>query len=527
METESDKIIKSQRYVVSAAIEYPNGRPHIGHALEKVAADVVARYHRLLGHDTYFSMGLDENSFHVLAAAHGQNIEPAIWLEQMNREYQLVWSKLDISYDDWIRTTEDRHVCAAQEFFRRVQANGDIYRTSYAGWYCPNCNNYYTAEELFAGHCPDHPSIAPEWLHEENYFFALSRYSDALREHMQGNPDFITPASRKAEVMAFLQQGLHDFSISRQVRPGREGWGIGVPGDPEQVMYVWFDALINYLTTVGFPDDTQRLATYWPADTHVIGKDITRLHCIYWPAMLLAAGLPLPRQIAVHGFVMIEGQRISKTQGNSVDPVRLVDALGADPIRFALLRYMSFASDSDFSRAGLLRAYNEELGNDLGNLLNRVVSMLHRYRQDVVPSDWQEAEAEEELRLFSEETGRRVASALENWEIGVALGIIWKLVRRVNQYLERNQPWQLARQPEQVARLDTVLAVAAEATRLLSIFLAPFIPASCDRMREQLGLGPVHAGFWQQKAYWRAETLCRVMPGPHLFPRIDKAAATF
>ncbi len=515
----------SRRYYVTTAIDYPNGTPHIGHALEKVAADIVARYHRLRGHDTYFSMGIDENSLHVLTAAHAHNVDPRTWVNRMDEAFRLAWSKLDISYDYWIRTTEERHARASREMFQRAVARGDIYKATYSGWYCPNCNTYYTSEELVGGRCPNHPSLSPEWLHEENYFFALSKYSECLLAHIGKHPDFIVPASRKAEVVGLIRQGLRDFSISRLVRPGMEGWGIPVPGDPQHVIYVWFDALINYLTAVGFPDDMEKFVHYWPADAHVIGKDITRFHCLYWPAMLLSANLPLPKQIPVHGFITIEGQRISKTLGNVIDPVTLVDKVGVDAVRYYLARNLSFASDGDFSRAGLVRHYNDELGNDLGNLLNRVVSMIQRYRGGVIPTPGDAGQLEEELRVVAEETRQKAAEALERWEIHNALGVTWNFVRRVNQYIEQNEPWKLARQTDGVGRLDTVLYSAAEATRILALLLAPYIPASCNRILAQLALGPVSSGAWEREAAWGSVPLTRVVPQGVLFPRIDVEVA--
>ena len=512
------------RYYLTTAIDYPNAAPHIGHALEKVAADVVARYHRLRGHDTYFSMGIDENSLHVLRTASAQGVDPHTWIDRMDEVFRIAWSKLDISYDYWIRTTEERHRRASQEMFQRALTNGDIYKDTYSGWYCPNCNAFYTTEELVGGYCPNHPSLSPEWLNEENYFFALSRYTERLLEHIESHPEFIVPASRKAEEVSLLHQGLRDFSVSRRVRPGMEGWGIPVPGDSQQVIYVWFDALTNYLTTIGFPDDEKQFEHYWPADAHVIGKDITRFHCLYWPAMLLSTNLPLPRQIPVHGFMTIEGKRISKTLGNVIDPVELVDKVGVDAVRYYLMRNLSFASDGDFSRAGLLQYYNDELGNDLGNLLNRVVSMIKRYRQGNIPVPGHAGQWEEELRQVAQETCLRAATALEGWEIGNALASTWSFVRRVNQYIEQCEPWKLAKQDATAERLNTVLYSAAEATRILAILLAPYIPLSSDRIMEQLGLPPVAQGAWEQEAGWGAREVTQVVPGSLLFPRLDAEA---
>src|SRR6266566_3853827 len=509
-----------RRYYITTAIDYPNGSPHIGYSLEKVAADVIARYHRLLGHDTYFSMGLDENSQHVVKAAQENNTDLVSWTNRMDEAFRLVWSRLNISFDRWIRTTEQQHFQASQEMFRRAQQRGDIYKSIYSGWYCPNGNNFYSSEELVDGRCPDHPSIEPEWLEEENYFFALSTYSDRLLAHINEHPDFIVPASRRAEVLGIIRQGLRDFAVSRVVRPGVTPWGVPVPGDESQVIYVWFDALTNYLTAVGFPTDETTFAHYWPADAHVIGKDITRFHCLYWPAMLLSAGLPLPRQVAVHGFITLDGQRISKTAGNSIDPVELVDEFGVDAVRYSLLRGLSFASDGDFSRASLVRHYNDDLANDLGNLLNRVVTMTLRYRDGIIPTPGPAGSLEEDLQRIVEETRHRAAAALNAWEIGGALSIIWNFVRRTNQYIEQSEPWRLARQAGQEERLNTVLYSAAEALRLLAIFLAPYIPSAADNILKQLGLEAVAGGAWVKVGTWGSRQLAHVVAGPLLFPRI-------
>lgn len=521
MDSKWEENSASTRYYITTAIDYPNGSPHIGHSLEKVAADVIARYHRLLGHDTYFSIGLDENSQHVLKAAQENNADLGTWTNRMDEAFRLAWSKLNISYDRWIRTTEQQHFLASQEMFHRAQERGDIYKSVYSGWYCPNGNNFYSSEELVDGRCPDHPSIELEWVEEENYFFALSKYSDRLLAHINEHPEFIVPARRRAEVLGMIRQGLRDFAVSRVLRPGAERWGVPVPGDEKQVIYVWFDALTNYLTAVGFPGDTATFAHYWPADAHVIGKDITRFHCLYWPAMLLSAGLPLPRQVAVHGFITLEGQRISKTSGNTIDPVELVDTYGADAVRYYLLRNLSFASDGDFSRVDLIQHYNDELANELGNLLNRVVSMIKRYRGGVVPAAGPSGELEEELQQAAGETRLKAGDALERWDIGGALGTIWGFVRRTNQYIERSEPWKLARQAGQENRLDTVLYTAAEATRILAILLAPFIPSASNNMLSQLGLEPVDDAAWLQQGTWRSSSFTRVNAASLLFPRIE------
>ncbi len=516
-----------ETYFLTTAIDYPNAAPHIGHSLEKVAADVVARFHRLMGHDTYFSMGLDENSQHVVTAAEKNGMVPREWVDVMDVAFRRAWQDLNISYDRWIRTSsEPIHFRASQELFRRAEAKGDIYKAQYAGWYCPNCNAFYSDAELVDGHCPEHPTLTPDWLEEENYFFALSHYGEALREHILTNPGFIVPESRKQEVLALIDQGLRDFSVSRLVRESGPAWGVPLPNDPQHVIYVWFDALTNYLTATGFPDDMAGYAHYWPANAHVIGKNITRFHCLYWPAMLLAADIALPRSVAVHGFMTLEGQKISKTTGNIIDPIDIVAEYGTDPVRYYLMRDVSFASDSNFSRVNLLRRYNDELVNDLGNLLNRVVSMVMRYRKGVVAPLAEGGAREAELRAVAAEARQQAETRIGRWELDAALGAIWNLVRRGNQYVEQSEPWKLAKSPEQAQQLDLVLASAAETLRLLSIYLAPFIPDACDRIAQQLGQEGVSAGSWAATGNWGDVAITQVQPGPVLFPRREVVEVT-
>ncbi len=511
-----------QRYYITTAIDYPNAEPHIGHTLEKVAADVIARYRRLQGYDTYFSMGLDENSQHVVKAAEARQVDLHVWVDLMDEAFRLAWTKLDISYDRWIRTTEEVHFRAAQEMFRRAQERGDVYKALYSGWYCPNCNNFYRDEDLVEGKCPEHPTIALEWVEEENYFFALTRYSESLLAYIATHPRFVEPPSRLADLMGFFRQGLRDFAISRKVNPQRSAWGVPVPGDPEQVLYVWFDALTNYLTAVGFPDNLELFARYWPANAHVIGKDITRFHCLYWPAMLMSANLPLPKQIAVHGFTTVEGKKISKTRGNVVSPVDLVDEFGVDAVRYYVLRSLAFGADGDFSRVGLIQRYNDELAKDLGNLLNRVVSMVKRYRQGTIPAPDVAGELEQDLQRVAIEARQGAEKALENWEIGRAIESIWSLVKRTNQYLEQSEPWKLAHNVENSASLDTVLYSTAEALRLLAIYLAPFIPTASAKILGQLGLAAVSNGVWDREGVWGAVPLGALGESEVLFPRFEE-----
>ena len=508
-------------YYVTAAIDYPNGAPHIGHSLEKVGVDAMRRYQRLRGRDARLTMGLDENSQHVVTAAGRNGVDVQTWVDRMESAFRAAWSSLGIEPDAFVRTNADpRHAEASRELYRRARAAGDIYRSTYSGWYCPNCNAYYTDDELVEGRCPLHPSIVPEWLEEENDFFALSKYGDRLLAHIEANPDFILPRPRAAEVVATIRQGLRDFSVSRALKPDREPWGIPVPSDDGQVLYVWFDALTTYLTGIGFPDDDGYRA-YWPADAHVIGKDITRFHCLYWPAMLLSAGLPLPRHVVVHGFLTAEGQRISTTTGNVIDPVAVTAEFGTDPVRYYLLRDVSFASDGDFSRANLIRRHNDDLANDLGNLLNRIVSMTGRYRGGTVPEPVEETEAEVDLRTVAGVARQAAEDGFTAWTMDRAIDGIWTLVRRTNQYLEGREPWKLSKDPANAAALDTTLGSAAEAMRLVGIYLAPAMPGTADRIMAQLGLPPVADGDWTSKGTWGAARVSHVVPAGPLFPRIE------
>ncbi len=525
MEQNHEEKCAGQRYYITTAIDYPNAEPHIGHALEKIAADALARYRRLQGYNTYFSTGLDENSQHVVKAAEARQMDLRVWVDLMDEAFRQAWQKLDISYDRWIRTTEAVHFRAAQEMFRRAQQRGDIYKAIYSGWYCPNCNNFYRDEDLVAGKCPEHPTITLEWVEEENYFFALTRYSEQLLAYIATHPRFVEPPSRLADLMGLFKQGLRDFAISRRVNPQRPVWGVPVPGDPEQVLYVWFDALTNYLTAVGFPDNTELFARYWPADAHVIGKDITRFHCLYWPAMLMSADLPLPKQVAVHGFITLKGKKLSKTLGNVISPVALVDEFGVDAVRYYALRSLAFGTDGDFNRAALIQRYNDELAKDLGNLLNRVVSMVRLYRAGKIPLPGVADELGQELQQVAGEARQGMEKALENWEIGRALESIWSLVKRTNQYLEQSAPWKLARQDEKSASLDTVLFSAAEALRLLALYLAPFIPTASAKILGQLGLAAVRDGVWESEGVWGAVPLGTLGASEVLFPRFEETGA--
>lgn len=511
-----------EKFYLTTAIIYVNALPHVGHALEMVATDALARYKRLTGYDVFFLTGADENSLNAERRARELGLPPQEYVDRMSASVQEVWRKLNISNDDFVRTTSERHRITCQRFFQKVQENGDIYKASYEGWYCVSCEAFRSEEELVDGACPVHPNQKPEWIKEENYFFRLSRYQDRLLKHIEEHPEFIQPESRRNEIVNFIKEGLQDFSVSRaSVR-----WGIPVPGDPQQVIYVWFDALLNYITAVGYADDPETFARYWPCDVHVIGKDITRFHAIYWPAMLMAAGVELPKRVFGHGFVYQKGERMSKSRGNIVDPGAIADEFGADPLRYYLLREVPFDRDGDFAWSTFVQRYNADLGNDLGNLLNRTVSMINRYFGGVVPepvrADWTTNGADRELIALAGETVAAMERHFNDLAFDDALTAIWQFVSRANKYVEENAPWTL--QKTDRARLATVMYNLAEALRLITHFIFPVMPETAEKMAAQLNVPLVTAGDWEKTSAWGGlpvGTKVTAKPVP-LFPRLKE-----
>lgn len=455
---------------------------HLGHSYEMIGTDILARYMRLSGKDVFFLTGTDENSLNAEKKARSLGEEPQAYCDRMVEKIRAIWKALNISYDDFIRTTEERHKRAAQEFFRRVYNNGDIYKKSYEGWYCVSCEAFYVESDLVDGKCPNH-GVKPDWIKEENYFFALSKYQDKLLEHIERNPNFIQPEVRKNEVVSFIKQGLRDFSISR----ASVKWGIPTPIDPNQVIYVWFDALINYISGIGFPDNLELFERYWPAELHIIGKDIIRFHCVYWPAMLMSAGLPLPKMVFGHGWILIKGEKMSKSRGLYVDPEAAVKEYGADPIRYHLIREVPFGKDGDFSWESFVERYNADLANDLGNLLNRTLAMVNRYCEGKIPFLGKLEGFDIELKDLALSLLDKVDEKMKQLAFHEALEVIWQLIRRANKYIDQSQPWRLAKE-KNLERLNTVLYNCLETLRFVSILLTPFIPESTDKIKIQMGL---------------------------------------
>ena len=490
----------------------------MGHAFEMIAADTYARFKRLQGVETLLLGGLDENSQRVSRQAEAQGVDARVFVERTAPLYTATWDSVDVVFNDFVQTTQSRHHVAVAEFYRRVAANGDVYKGTYEGWYCVACEAFYSEDELEHEHCPVH-NTRPEWLAEDNYFFALSKYQERLQRLYDERPDFVVPPTRRNEGVSFIQQGLRDFSISRATVK----WGVPLPDDPNHVIYVWFDALINYITGIGFgqPAAAKSFSKWWPADAHVIGKDIVRFHAIYWPAMLMAAGLELPRQIVVHGWVGFEGEELSQSGGHVVRPAEVNTRFGSDALRYYLLREVPFDRDGDFTWEGMARRYRDDLGNDLGNLVLRVASMLQRYFDGNVPGIDGLTETEDELRAAADVAWTREVDHIGNWRFHQALIAVWEFVTAVNQYVDRTEPWRLSKDPRDRGRLGTVLTTALEAVRQIALMIAPFMPRTSLAIHEQLGLTSPQPGDWETRE-WNRLVPGHVVPGgPALFPRIE------
>jgi len=475
----------SSSYYVTTPIYYVNDQPHLGHMYTTIAADVLARYQRMAGRDVFFLTGVDEHGQKVQQAAEQRGITPIALADQVVERYATLWPELSISHDDFIRTSSARHKQSVQAMWQRLRAADAIYKGMYEDWYCVPCESYWTETQLKDGNhwddkqCPD-CNRSLERVQEESYFFRLSAWQDTLLAYIHDNPDFIAPASRRNEVLRFIESGLHDLSISRTTF----SWGIPVPDDEGHVIYVWIDALTNYLTAPGFPDE-QRCMHYWPADVHLIGKDILRFHAVYWPCLLLAAGLPLPKRIFAHGWWTVDGKKMSKSLGNALRPADILDKYDVDVLRYFLLREVPFGQDGDFSEEALVRRYNTELANDLGNLLNRSLSMLKKYRNSILTPTNIEESIDRAFIADIEGMQRDVDAALAQQAFHQALARINAVVRHGNRYVQENEPWTLAKNNDE-QRLDTVLYHLIEGLRLICIQLIPFMPTKMATMLHQI-----------------------------------------
>ena len=509
------------KFYITTPIYYPSSKLHIGHSYTTVAADALARYHRRLGHETYFLTGTDEHGQKIERAAIAEGKTPIQFVDEIVAGIKQLWAALHISYDDFIRTTEPRHTKVVQKIFKQLYDQGDIYKSSYEGWYCTPCETFWIEGKLKEGNlCPD-CGRPVEWTKEESYFFRLSKYSDRLLEYIE-ETDFIQPSSRKNEMVSFIKQGLEDLCVSRStVR-----WGIPVPIDEKQTIYVWIDALSNYITALGWGTENDELyRKFWPADVHLVGKEIVRFHTIIWPCILMALDLPLPKKVFGHGWLLFgaQAEKMSKSKGNVVDPFALIEKYGLDAVRYYLLREVPFGSDGTYTEDAFILRTNTDLANDLGNLLSRTTQMINKFSGGKVPEP-DPATDDRVLATLAEQVIREYQEAMDRLEISTALVALWKLVDRANKYIDEQAPWALARDEAKAGQLRSVLYSLAESLRILGVALTPFLIHTPERIWEQLGLDPAQVRTlpWEQAIAWGGlQPGTPIRRGNPLFPRIE------
>ena len=501
-------------FYLTTAIDYVNSHPHLGTAYEKIVADVIARYKRLSGVETLFVMGNDEHSQNVYQKAKELGLEPLAFCDQMEKEFKKVWKRLNISYDDFIRTTEKRHQIGVATLVQKISDSGDIYEGVYKGWYCISCEAFKQEKDLVNGDCPIHLTRA-KWITEKNYFFRLSKYKDSLLKHYETYPDFLQPGIRRNEILRFLEAGPEDISISRI----GQAWGIQLPFDTSSVVYVWVDALINYLSAVGYGVDNDLFKKWWPADLHIVGKDITRFHCVIWPAMLMSAGLELPKQVFGHGWIHWKGQKMSKSLGTVLDPLEAADRLGPDPLRLYLTKEIPCGQDGDFSWERFEEQYNVDLANNLGNLVSRFVSMAYRYRKGQLkpPTGMVGPLAER-----ASEALRQYRQAMDKFLLHQGALAAFELIDATNEFITNNEPWVVAKDPARTSELDQQLHEIGEAVRISALLLLPIMPTSCAEILKRVGENrSVDVLRLDSDGVWSNTGVRMIVQGASLWPRLD------